>query len=75
MATNSVTIKKVKQGRYKVYKNKELVATATFTPKYYPLPYLPKGFELTVKVRGKVTLRKVVRNILEGRQKILKEFV
>ena len=71
---SSITVKKVAQGKYKVYKNNELVATAKFTPKYHPAPYLPKGFELTVKVKGKLRLRIIVRNILEGRRCIEGEF-
>jgi len=70
----NITIKKVAQGRYEVYKDKEKVATAIFTPKYYPAPFLPRGYQIVVKFKGRPTLTQIVRTIAEGRQKILQEF-
>lgn len=69
-----ITIKKTAQGKYKLYKNKDLVATAIFTKKYYPAPNLPVGFEMSVSVKGKVAFKQIVKNITEGRKKLLKEF-
>ena len=70
---SKITIKKVAQGKYKAYRDKELMATAIFTPKYYPAPFLSKGFEVSIKVKGHKPIKQIVRNIMEGRQKLLKE--
>lgn len=70
---SKITIKKVAQGKYKAYRGKELMAAAIFTPKYYPAPYLPKGFEVSIKVKGKPAIKALARNLLEGRQRLLKE--
>lgn len=70
---SKITIKKVAQGKYVVFKDKDKVMTATFTKKYYPMPNLPKGFEMSFQYRGSKPLKTVVRNITEGRQKLLKE--
>ena len=68
-----ITLKKIAQGKYKAYRDKELMATAIFTPKYYPAPHLPKGFEVSIKVKGHKPIQQIVRNIMEGRQKLIKE--
>ena len=69
--TTQITIKKVAQGKYEAHKNGEKVATAVFTPKYYPAPYLPRGFQLTIRVKGRPTIKQVVKSVMEGRRKLL----
>ena len=67
-----LTIKKRSQGKYKLYRNRELVATAIFTPRYYPMPHI-REFELSVSVDGKITMKKLVKSIVEGK-KVLREY-
>ena len=64
-----ITIKKLAQGKYQVFKNGEKVVTATFTKKYYPMPNLPKGFEMSFRVKGKKAL-KVVSALASHRQQL-----
>ena len=71
MRTTVLRIKKTAQGKYVLYKDGDKVLTATFAKKYRPMPMLPVGYELTVRVKGRVTLKKVVKSIAEGKRRML----
>jgi len=66
-----LTVKKTGPGKYTLFKNGEKVLTALFTRQYRPLPYLPYGYEVTVRIKGRITLRKMVNSIAEGKQLLL----
>lgn len=63
-----ITLSKVADGEYKVFKNRQLVGTAIFERKFYPAPNLPVGFEMTIEIKNGPTLCEVVRSISHGRR-------
>lgn len=66
-----ITIKKVAEGRYIAYKDDKRVVTATFTKKYHPAPNLPVGFMVSFSIKGKPSLKVIVKNITQGKRRMV----